>query len=103
MTTEQMNREVAEKEERMTHIMFCCNQHCLRVEMDKLLAKHPEAEVRYSDGIVTYGGDRTFFFVGTKIEMNRVRGRIFDSWSTCGNVSYGLEEKEYLDSRIGRK
>ena len=102
MTTDK-SRFVAEKEERMTHIMFCCNQHCLRVKMANLLARHPEATVHHAEGIATYGEDRTFFIVGKEIEMCRVAGKVFDSWSTCGNVGYDKQMKAYLDSRIGRK
>ena len=66
-----------------------------------LHVKYPNVIVRPDDA--TCGEAHTIFIIGKIMDMERIEGLLFDSWSTCGNVSYGKEEKEYLDSRKGRK
>jgi hypothetical protein len=71
-----------------------------------LRSKHPEATLSAPGQTVIYAeydGNKTMFVTGATINMHYIRGMLFDSWSTCGNVIYGKEEKEYLDSRIGRE
>ena len=86
----------------MTHVMFCCNQHCRDAKiMD--MRRNIGSVVDKTNHTLTDPDGRVFKFItGKTIDRHQVDGLLFDSWSTCGNVDYDKQMKAYLDSRIGR-
>lgn len=86
------------------HLVFCCNYHCLKVEMSKTIeANRPVRYISFSDNVVRAGDDEYRFYSQINDNKEKIYGLLLNDYRTCDNYLIDNNLKFILKTHMGRE